>query len=113
MIICSCAVISDTDISNAIDWMRAADPDTVITPGKIYRALGKAPQCGGCISLFVANMRDNDNIGVPIHLRNLRTNRQGTFRNEGRPKGHRVPESRAEKRTHGHQPVLAALPTSG
>ena len=41
MIICHCQNISDHDIHAAIDWMRAADPETLITPGKIYRALGK------------------------------------------------------------------------
>ena len=39
MIICHCRTITDRDIDSAIDWMRAADPDVVITPGKIYRAL--------------------------------------------------------------------------
>ena len=37
--------------------MRASDPYTLITPGKIYRALGKAADCGGCIRLFVEQMR--------------------------------------------------------
>ena len=42
MIVCLCQRISDRDIHAAIDWMRAADPATVITPGRIYRALGKS-----------------------------------------------------------------------
>ena len=41
MMICHCMAISDDDIHRAMDWMRASDPDTLITPGKIYRALGK------------------------------------------------------------------------
>ena len=57
MIICSCTGVTDRDISQAIAWMRASDPYALITPGKIYRALGKAPQCGGCIRLFVERMR--------------------------------------------------------
>ena len=52
--------------------MRDADPYTLITPGKIYRALGKRPECGGCIRLFVDKMRCNDRLGVPAELRNLR-----------------------------------------
>ena len=47
MIVCSCQGISDRDIHAAIDWMRAADARTIITPGKIYHALGKAADCGG------------------------------------------------------------------
>lgn len=72
MIICSCQRISDTDIHAAIDWMRAADPATIITPRRVYRALGKTPDCGGCMKLFLATMRSNDNLGVPLELRNLR-----------------------------------------
>lgn len=73
MIICSCQTISDRDIHAAIDWMRASDPKTVITPGKIYHALGKKPDCGGCMKLFVASMRQNPKLGVPRELSNLRT----------------------------------------
>ncbi len=72
MIVCSCQCISDTDIHAAIDWMRAADPATIITPRRVYRALGKAPDCGGCMKLFLATMRGNHNLAVPLELRNLR-----------------------------------------
>ncbi len=75
MIVCSCARITDRDIHSAIDWMRGSDPYTLITPGKIYRALGKTPQCGGCIRLFVDQMRENEKLGVPAELRNLRRRR--------------------------------------
>ena len=72
MIVCSCTGVTDRDIREAIAWMRAADPYTLITPGKIYRALGKAPNCGACIRLFVQTMREDDNLAVPVELRNLR-----------------------------------------
>jgi bacterioferritin-associated ferredoxin len=72
MIVCSCSRVTDSDIRDAIAWMRAADPHTVITPGKIYRALGKSAQCGGCIRLFVERMRADDNLAVPVELRGLR-----------------------------------------
>jgi bacterioferritin-associated ferredoxin len=65
MIVCSCKRITDRDIHAAIGWMRAADPHTLITPGKVYRALGKAPDCGGCIRLFIATMRASVGLGVP------------------------------------------------
>ena len=38
MIVCQCQSITDRQIRAAVDWMRAADPDTIITPGKVYRA---------------------------------------------------------------------------
>lgn len=72
MIVCHCQNITDHDINAAIDWMRAADAETLITPGKVYRALGKAADCGGCIPLFLGTMRKNANLEVPMHLCNLR-----------------------------------------
>ncbi|TMV13593.1 (2Fe-2S)-binding protein [Arenibacterium halophilum] len=72
MIVCHCKSISDKDIHAAIDWMRAADAQAIITPGKVYRALGKSADCGGCMPLFLATMRTNDNVEVPPQLRHLR-----------------------------------------
>lgn len=72
MIVCHCRNISSRDIDAAIDWMRAADPDTLITPGKVYRALGKAADCGGCLPLFLDTMRRNENLEVPMQLRAMR-----------------------------------------
>ncbi|WP_417722403.1 (2Fe-2S)-binding protein [Salipiger sp.] len=92
MIVCSCQNISDRDINAAIDWMRTADPQTIITPGKIYHALGKKADCGGCMPLFLSTMRGNDNLEVPMHLRGLRQRRGPTQgeRHEGRREGHRL-----------------------
>ena len=76
MIVCHCEGITDRDIHAAIDWMRASDPETIITPGKIYHALGRRADCGGCMPVFLATMRANDNLQVPIHLRDLRARTQ-------------------------------------
>lgn len=76
MIVCSCSAITDRDIHAAIDWMRAADPETIITPGKVYRALGKSPDCGNCMSLFLSSMRQNANLKVPAELRGLKEYRK-------------------------------------
>jgi bacterioferritin-associated ferredoxin len=72
MIICSCTGVTDRDIRQAIAWMRASDAHTLITPGKVYRSLGKAPRCGGCIRLFVDHMRSDEQMAVPAELRGLR-----------------------------------------
>lgn len=64
MIVCHCQSISDHDIRAAVDWMRAADPETIITPGKIYHALGKRADCGGCMPLFLSTMKGNPNFRV-------------------------------------------------
>jgi bacterioferritin-associated ferredoxin len=65
MMICHCQSITDHDIRAAIDWMRASDPDTLITSGKIYRALGKRADCGGCMPLFLDTMRETAAFRVP------------------------------------------------
>ena len=88
MIVCHCQNITDRDIHAAIDWMRAADSETIITPGRIYHALGKAPDCGGCMSHFVATMRQSGNLHVPNELRNLRHNQAKETRHEGQREGH-------------------------
>ena len=65
MIICHCQAISDQDIRAAVDWMRAADPQTPITPGKVYRALGKRADCGGCLPLFIATLGNTAPFRMP------------------------------------------------
>ncbi len=65
MIVCHCMNIDDAEIRAAVDWMRAADPDTIITPRKVYRALGKSADCGGCLPLFLDTMRRCDSFPVP------------------------------------------------
>lgn len=78
MIVCHCQNITDHEIRAAVDWMRAADAETLITPRKVYRALGKVADCGGCMPLFLDAMRRCDSLGVappgavPAALRGLR-----------------------------------------
>ncbi|MCG7520909.1 bacterioferritin-associated ferredoxin [Ruegeria sp. Ofav3-42] len=90
MIVCHCTNISDHDIRSAIDWMRTSDPYAVITPGKIYHALGKSADCGGCMPLFLDSMRSSDKLEVPMQLRALRSEATQENADEGRPKGHRI-----------------------
>lgn len=84
MIVCHCNAITDHEIRSAVDWMRAADPDTIITPGKIYRALGKRADCGGCLPVFLDTMRSCDTIAVPMELRGLAAHRQKDISDERR-----------------------------
>ena len=65
MIVCHCQSISDHEIRAAVAWMRAADPQALVTPGKVYRALGKRADCGGCMPLLLDTMRGCDSFGVP------------------------------------------------
>ncbi|MGX0975126.1 MULTISPECIES: (2Fe-2S)-binding protein [unclassified Roseovarius] len=93
MMICHCMSITDTDIHRAIDWMRAADPDTLITPGKVYRTLGKRADCGGCLPLFIDTMRQADSLSIPMHLRGLRRATTQGDAYERRRQGHRLSQS--------------------
>ena len=47
MIVCSCSLITAKDVAEAVAALRTADPLVVLTPGLIYRHLGKRPSCGG------------------------------------------------------------------
>jgi len=69
MIVCHCNAITDRDIRAAVDWMRAADPDTLITPGKVYRALGRKSECGGCLPLFLDTMQRCDSFVIAMDER--------------------------------------------
>lgn len=95
MIICHCQSITDHDINAAIDWMRASDSKTIITPGKVYRALGKTADCGGCMPLFLSTMRGNANLKItndlPMHLRTLNTAATQENHHERRQESHRLP----------------------
>lgn len=57
MIACHGQSIFDHDICAAVDWMRADDPETLIAPSKVYRALGKRADFGGCMPLFLETLR--------------------------------------------------------
>jgi bacterioferritin-associated ferredoxin len=96
MIVCHCQAISDRDIRAAVDWMRASDPDTLITAGKVYRALGKRPDCGGCMPVFLDTMRTCDTFEIatadrpshPVPSLGTVTGRH----HEGRSQSHRLSE---------------------
>lgn len=48
MIICSCNVLSDTQLRKAAEEMRSDPNGKVPTPGAVFRHLGCRPRCGGC-----------------------------------------------------------------
>lgn len=94
MIICHCTGITNHQIIAAVGWMRAADPDTVITPGKIYHALGKRADCGGCMPLFLDIMRNCASFKVATtHPSSHPIPNLGTgASHEGRSQSHRLSE---------------------
>jgi bacterioferritin-associated ferredoxin len=92
MIVCQCMAIADTDIRAAVAWMRASDPATLITPGKVYRALGKRADCGGCLPLFLDTLRSAHGFAVP-QLRRVNSHpASARDEHEGRSEGHRLSE---------------------
>ncbi len=63
MIICSCSMISAEDVHQAVAALRTKAPYVVLTPGLIYRTLGKRAQCGGCLPLVTKLMVGFDDEG--------------------------------------------------
>jgi hypothetical protein len=45
-------MISAQDIHEAVSALRTKDPFVVLTPGLIYKTLGKRPSCGSCLPLI-------------------------------------------------------------
>lgn len=48
MILCSCNVITDRDISDIVVSFLRDDPWQVITPGKVYKAMAERGKCCSC-----------------------------------------------------------------
>ena len=69
MIVCSCSMITAKDVADAVASLRTADPFVVLTPGLIYRHLGKRPSCGSCLplisKLMVAFDEEGPNVSGP------------------------------------------------
>jgi bacterioferritin-associated ferredoxin len=63
MIVCSCTMSTSKDIAEAVSALRTADPFVVLTPGTIYRHLGKRPSCGSCLPLITKLMVGYDEEG--------------------------------------------------
>jgi NAD(P)H-nitrite reductase large subunit len=64
MIVCSCSMITAEDVAEAVAAIRTVDPLVVLTPGLIYRQLGKRPSCGGCLPLITKLMVAYDEEGL-------------------------------------------------
>lgn len=64
MIVCSCSMITAEDVAEAVNAIRTADPLVVLTPGLIYRHLGKRPSCGSCLPLITKLMVALDEEGM-------------------------------------------------
>jgi bacterioferritin-associated ferredoxin len=63
MIVCSCNMITSEDIAETVSAIRTEDPRVVLTPGLIYRRLGKRPSCGNCLPLITRLMVGYDEDG--------------------------------------------------
>ncbi len=63
MIVCSCTLITAEDVEETVVALRTRDPFVVLTPGLIYRHLGKRPSCGDCLPLITKLMVAYDEEG--------------------------------------------------
>jgi bacterioferritin-associated ferredoxin len=66
MIVCSCTLITSNDVAEAVASLRTEDPLVVLTPGLIYRRLGKRPSCGSCLPLIAKLMVAYDEAGPSV-----------------------------------------------
>ncbi|MGA7372363.1 MAG: hypothetical protein WBW37_07065 [Methyloceanibacter sp.] len=57
-------MITSRDVAEAVTALRTADPLVVLTPGLIYRHLGKRPSCGSCLPLISKLMVAYDEEGL-------------------------------------------------
>lgn len=53
MIVCHCNVLTEAAITGAIDGLIDEDHYQLITPGVVYRQLGKRGKCCGCFPQVV------------------------------------------------------------
>lgn len=62
MIICHCNVLTEAAINQTIDDLINDDPYQLITPGVVYRQLGKRGKCCGCfprvVGLIVSRLEE-------------------------------------------------------
>ena len=70
MILCHCNVISQKDVEGAIEALLTEKPYRLITPGLIYKTLGKSGRCCGCfpnVSALIAKanarITETDEVG--------------------------------------------------
>jgi bacterioferritin-associated ferredoxin len=53
LIVCSCNVLTDKELRRAARELQSGPERSVVTPGAVFRALGKRPRCGGCFSTII------------------------------------------------------------
>ena len=51
MIVCSCNVLTKARVAATAQAL-SQEPGRPVTAGRIFRALGARPQCGGCLTLI-------------------------------------------------------------
>ncbi|MEM1045551.1 MAG: (2Fe-2S)-binding protein [Pseudomonadota bacterium] len=54
MIVCHCNILTRVEIEDTIDALLLTDPSRRLTPGMVYRDLGRRGRCCGCFPVIVA-----------------------------------------------------------
>lgn len=94
MIVCSCNVISDRQIRDAVNETQPA----VRTAGQVYRCLGCSAQCGRCARM-IRKLIDDVNAGAC-----------GACPRECPAAGHSHGHSHSHSSAHSHSPAHAPAP---
>lgn len=53
VIVCSCNVLTDKELRRAARELQSGPDGVIVTPGAVFRALGKRPRCGGCFKAII------------------------------------------------------------
>ncbi len=57
MILCSCAVIRQNEMRDAIRELIEKNPKAPVTPNRVYRQMGKSPDCTDCAPLLTRRIQ--------------------------------------------------------
>jgi bacterioferritin-associated ferredoxin len=57
MILCSCAVIRQDEMRDAIRELVRKNPNAPVTPNRVYKQMGKTPDCTDCAPLLLRRIQ--------------------------------------------------------
>lgn len=57
MILCSCAVIREDEMRAAIRELIKKNPKAPVTPNRVYKQMGKSPDCSDCAPLLTRRIQ--------------------------------------------------------
>lgn len=95
MIVCSCAVITDTDIKTAVKSLKDENANHVRRED-VYKHLSKRPNCGSCAPLMAKILAEANQQGfTELALSLSRLSHAKGAGHERQRQSHRIPQPRS------------------